>query len=81
MVASWPLAISTIGKACLSLALGVVARAFGEVSLLIIFVAFGFADGNRGGQIQAAQKAFEIGGILPGRINAHVKMRLGMLLL
>ena len=35
--------------------------------------------GKRHGQGQAAQKAFEIGGILPGRVDADVELGLRML--
>ena len=68
------------GEARHGLAFGVVGRAFGEVSLLIILVAFGFADRQGDGQFETAEKAFEIGGVLPRRVDANVKVGLGMLL-
>src|SRR5258708_30922335 len=55
------------------LALGVVGGALGEVGLLIILVALGFADGESHGQVEAAEELFEIDGILAGSIDAHVK--------
>ena len=54
--------------------------AFGEVSLLIVEVAFGFADRKGHGERQTAQKAFQIVGILSGGIDADVKMGVRMLL-
>jgi hypothetical protein len=69
------------GEARHGLAFGVVGGAFGEVGLLIILVAFGLADGQSHGQVQAAEKGFEIGRILAGRVDPDVEARLGMLLM
>jgi hypothetical protein len=52
------------GKAGHRLALGVVGGAFGEVRLLVILVAFGFADGDGHGQVEAAEELFDIDGVL-----------------
>jgi len=46
---------------------------------LIILVAFGLADGQSHGQVQAAEKGFEIGRILAGGVDTDVKARLRML--
>ena len=68
------------GEAGHGLAFGVVGGAFGEVGLLIVLVAFGFADGEGHGQVEAAEELFEIGGILAGGVDADVEVGLGMLL-
>ena len=68
------------GEAGHGLAFGVVGGAFGEVGLLIILVAFGFADGEGHGQVEAAEELLEIGGILAGGVDADVEMGLRMLL-
>ena len=47
---------------------------------LVILVAFGLADRQGDGQGQAAQEMFEIGGVRAGRIDAHMEVRPGMLL-
>ena len=69
------------GEAGHGLALGVVGGAFGEVGLLIVLVAFGLADGDGHGQVEAAEEVFEIGGVLAGGIDADVEVGLGMLLM
>src|SRR5262245_35118345 len=48
--------------------------------LLIVLVAFGLAYGDGHRQRQRAEKAFEIGSILTGGIDADVEVGLGMLL-
>jgi hypothetical protein len=58
------------GEARHGLALGVVGGAFGEVGLLIVFVAFGLADGNSDGQGQAAEEVFDVDGVLAGSVDA-----------
>ena len=68
------------GEAGHGLALGVVGGAFGEVGLLVILVAFGLADGQGHGQVEAAKEVFEIGGVLAGGVDADVEVGLGMLL-
>ncbi len=67
------------GEACHRLALSVVALAFGEVGFLIIFVAFGFADGDCHGQVEAAEKLLEVSGVLSGGVDADMKLSRGML--
>ena len=67
------------GEAGHGLALGVVGGAFGEVRLLIILVAFGLADGEGHGQVEAAEELFEIGGVLAGGVDADVEVGLRML--
>ena len=61
-------------------ALGVVVGAFWEVSLPIILVAFGLADGDDKGQIKAAEEQLEIGGILAGCVDPDTDLGLRMLL-
>ena len=46
---------------------------------MIILVAFRFADRHRQRQIQRPHKRFEVGRILPGRVNPQMDVRLGML--
>ena len=67
------------GEAGHGLALGVVGGAFGEVGLLIILVALGFADGEGHGQVEAAEELLEIDGVLAGGVDADVEVGLGML--
>ena len=62
------------------LALCVVGSALGEMRLLIVLIAFGLAHRDRHRQLQRAEKALEIGGILTGGIDADVKVCLRMLL-
>ena len=50
------------------------------MGLLIILVAFGFADGEGHGQVEAAEELLEIGGILAGGVDADVEMSVWMLL-
>jgi hypothetical protein len=50
------------------------------VGFLVVFVAFGLADGHRQGQVEAAEEMFEIGGVLPGGVDADVEVGLRMLL-
>ena len=68
------------GEARHGLAFGIVGGAFGEVSLLVILVAFGLANGQGDGQWEAAQEVFEIGRVLAGGVDADVEVCLGMLL-
>jgi hypothetical protein len=67
------------GEARHGLALGVVGGAFGKVGLLIILVAFGLADGQGHGQVEAAQEVLEIDSILPGGVDTDVEVSLWML--
>jgi hypothetical protein len=67
------------GEAGHGLALGVVGGALGEMRLLIILVALGLTDGQSHGQVEAAKELVEIGGVLAGGIDAHVKMSMRML--
>ena len=67
------------GEAGHGLALGVVGGALGEVGLLVVLVAFGLADGDGHGQVEAAEEVFEIDGVLTGGVDADVEMSLGML--
>ena len=67
------------GEAGHGLALGVVGGALGEMGLLVILVAFGLADGEGHGQVEAAEELFEIGGVLAGSIDAHVKVSVRMM--
>ena len=53
---------------------------FGEVGLLVVLVAFGFADRQGHGQGQATQELFQVAGVLAGGIDADVEVRLRMLL-
>ena len=69
------------GEAGHGLALGVVGGALGEVRLLIILVALGFADGEGHGQIEAAEELLEIDGVLASGIDADVEVGLRMLFL
>ena len=62
------------GEAGHGLALGVVGGALGEVGLLIILVALGFADGEGHGQVEAAEELLEIDGVLAGGIDADVEV-------
>jgi hypothetical protein len=50
------------------------------VSFLVVLVAFGLADGHGQGQVEAAEEVFEIGGVLPGGVDADVEVGLRMLL-
>jgi hypothetical protein len=67
------------GEASHRLTFGVVGGVFGEVGFLIILVAFGFADGDGHGQVEAAEKLLEISGVLSGGVDADVKLSRGML--
>ena len=67
------------GKTGHGLAFGVVGGAFGEMGLLIVFVAFGLADGQGHGQAEAAEESLEVSGILAGGVDADVEMGLGVL--
>ena len=49
------------------------------MGLLIILVAFGLADGDGHGQVEAAEELFEIDGVLAGGIDADVEVGLRML--
>jgi hypothetical protein len=69
------------GEAGHGLAFGVVGGALGEVCLLVVLVAFGFADGQGHGQVEAAQEMFEVRCVLAGGIDADVEARLRMLAL
>ena len=51
----------------------------GEVRLLIVLVALGFADGKGHGQVEAAEELLEIDGVLSGGIDADVEVSLGIL--
>jgi hypothetical protein len=66
------------GKASHRLTLGVVRRAFGEVGLLAILLAFGFADRDGHGQVEAAEELLEIDGILSGGIDSDMEVGQGM---
>jgi hypothetical protein len=50
------------------------------VGFLVVLVAFGFADGEGQRQGQAAEEVLEVGGVLPGGIEADVEVRLRVLL-
>jgi hypothetical protein len=47
---------------------------------VIVLVALGFAHRHGHGQLEAAEKLFEIDGVLSGGIDADVEVSLGMLL-
>jgi hypothetical protein len=48
------------------------------VSLLIILVALGLADGQGHGQVEAAEELLEVDSVLASGIDAHVEVSLGM---
>ena len=48
------------------------------MGVVVILVAFGLADGDGQRQIEGSQKVFEIGGVLPGGIDADVEFRVRM---
>ncbi len=50
------------------------------MSLPVILVAFGFADGDDQPQVEAAEKQLEIDGILAGGVDANIDLGLRMLL-
>jgi hypothetical protein len=50
-------------------------------ALLVILVAFGLADGEGHGQVETTEELFEIGGVLAGGIDAHMKVSIRMLVM
>ena len=50
------------------------------MGMVVILVAFGFADGDEQRQIEGSQEVFEIGGVLPSGIDADVEFRVRMFL-
>jgi transposase len=67
-------------EACHGVAFRSVGGTLGEMGLLVILVAFGFADGNSHGPRQATHKAFEIAGVLAGSVDTDMEVCVGMLL-
>ena len=49
------------------------------MGLLVVLVALGLADRDGHRQLEAAEKHFEIHGVLAGGIDAHVEMSIRVL--